>query len=184
MTTPGTGSLLIAEPFLKDPSFTRTVILVCRHEATEGTFGFVVNRLFPQTLGELIPELENFHLPVFNGGPVQMDTLHYLHQYPKLLPDSQEVGEGIFWGGDFETLKTLLRNNTIEPGKVKFFLGYSGWEKGQLDAELDQKSWLSASCTRKLVFDTPQEDIWQNSLLHLGGHYAMMRNFPTDPQLN
>lgn len=184
MISPGTGILLIAEPFLKDPNFMRTVILICRQSNEEGCFGFVLNKLYEGTLDHLIPEMEGICLPVYVGGPVQLDTLHYIHQYPDLLPDSQEISENIFWGGNFETLKALLKNQELDPEKIKFFLGYSGWESGQLENEMKEKSWLTVTSTRDIVFDTPMENIWKASLKHLGGNYEMMINFPTDPQLN
>lgn len=184
MIAPASGILLIAEPFLKDPNFMRTVVLLCRHEEAEGTFGFVINSLFPQKLDELIPELDGFDLPVYKGGPVQMDTLHYLHQYPDLLPDSLKISDGLYWGGDFETLKTLMQEGLIEREKIKFFLGYSGWETGQLTGEIDEKSWLTVAGNTSIVFETPMDDIWKASLVLLGGKYELMIHFPTDPQLN
>ncbi len=184
MIQPATGILLIAEPFLKDPNFMRTVVLLCRHENEQGSFGFVLNKEFHQTLDELIPELAGFDWPIYTGGPVQMDTLHYLHEYPQLLPDSQEVCEGVYWGGDFEILKELIQENSIDPLKIKFFLGYSGWDAAQLDAEMGEKTWLTVQANRNLVFGTAMEDIWKASLKQLGGKYEMMIHFPTDPQLN
>ena len=184
MTNPEKGILLIAEPFLKDPSFMRTVVLMCRHTNEEGSFGFVLNKLYEKTLDELIPELEGNDLPVYIGGPVQMDTLHYIHQYPDLLPDAEKVGEGIYWGGDFEILKLLIKNNSIAPAKIKFFLGYSGWSVNQLNGEMESKSWLTVKSNPALVFDVAATDIWKASLTELGGNYKMMANFPTDPQLN
>ncbi|RYY44051.1 MAG: YqgE/AlgH family protein, partial [Chitinophagaceae bacterium] len=183
MIQPATGTLLIAEPFLKDPNFMRTVVLLCRHEIEQGSFGFVLNQSFHQSLDELVPDLNGFEWPVYTGGPVQKDTLHYLHAYPQLLPDCQEVAEGIYWGGDFEILKELIKDNSIEPDKIKFFLGYSGWDAQQLDAEMAEKTWLTVSATSRLVFETPIEDIWKTSLRSLGGKYEMMIHFPTDPQL-
>lgn len=184
MTTPEKGILLIAEPFLKDPSFMRTVVLVCRHISEEGSFGFVLNKLYEKTLDELIPELDGYDLPIYVGGPVQMDTLHYIHQYPELLPDAEKIDEGIYWGGDFEILKLLIKNNSIEPSKIKFFLGYSGWSINQLDDEMNSKSWLTVQGNASLVFDTAADNIWKASLTELGGNYKMMANYPTDPQLN
>jgi putative transcriptional regulator len=143
-----------------------------------------LNKIYHQTLDELIPELEGFELPIYTGGPVQMDTLHYIHQYPDLLEDCQEIADGIFWGGDFAILKLLIKSNKISFDKIKFFLGYSGWGTGQLDDELKEKSWLSVMGTRNIVFDTEINDIWKASLLLLGGKYEMMIHFPTDPQLN
>lgn len=183
MISPQQGILLIADPFLKDSNFMRSVILMCRHNE-EGSFGFVLNKIYDQTLGDLITEMEGFDIPVYTGGPVQMDTVHYIHQYPDLLPDSQLVSGNIYWGGDFEKLKTLIKNEEIDISKIKFFIGYSGWTHGQLEEELAQKSWLTATSTRNIVFDTPMSDIWKAGLKHLGGKYEMMINFPIDPQLN
>lgn len=183
MISPEQGILLIADPFLKDTNFMRSVVLMCRH-SEEGSFGFVLNKLYEHTLGDLISGLEGCVLPVYTGGPVQMDTVHYIHQFPHLLPDSQLIADNIYWGGDFERLKSLIRNNKIDPARIKFFIGYSGWENGQLENELDQKSWLTATSNRNIVFETPLDDIWKAGLRHLGGKYEIMINFPIDPQLN
>ena len=183
MIEPGPGTLLIAEPFLKDPNFMRTVVFLCDHQE-EGSFGFVLNKEYEHTLNELMNNLDELKLPVFYGGPVQMDTLHFLHQYPTLIPGSYEVLDGIYWGGDFETAIRLIREGTIDTGKIRFFIGYSGWGSGQLNDELKEKSWLTAQATRKLVFHGKTEEVWKDALKHLGGDYGMMANFPIDPQLN
>ncbi len=183
MISPSKGILLIANPFLKDPNFSRTVIFVCEH-ITEGTFGFVLNKQFPKNLNEPLPDLENIHSPVYRGGPVQADTLHFLHQYPDLISGGEEVSKGIFWGGNFESLLIHLKNNDINPQKIRFFIGYSGWVEGQLDDEMKEESWLTVTPTRKLIFNTKPENIWKDSLTHLGGDYKMMINFPLDPQMN
>ena len=183
MIHPAPGILLIADPFLKDPNFLRTVILLCEHR-DEGSFGFVLNKQIEQTLGELITGLEGFQLPVYYGGPVQMNTIHFLHQYPDLIPDSCKISNNIYWGGNFETVTALIKNKSIDPGKIKFFIGYSGWGDGQLTDELDEKSWLTVSANRKLVFNTQHDEIWKGSLQELGGEFEMMINFPIDPQLN
>ena len=183
MIEPAAGILLIADPFLKDPNFLRTVVLLCEHRQ-QGSFGFVLNKQIEQTLDELITSFEGHSLPVYYGGPVQMDTIHFLHQYPDLIPESVKVGKDIYWGGNFETVTALIKNNSIDLGKIKFFIGYSGWGDGQLTGELDEKSWLTVSANRKLVFNTQHDEIWKSSLQQLGGKFEMMINFPIDPQLN
>ena len=183
MIQPGPGILLIADPFLKDPNFLRTVVFLCEHKES-GSFGFVLNRKYENTLDELIPGLENLKLPVFYGGPVQMDTIHFLHQYPEEIPGSEEVVKGIYWGGDFETVIAMLKRGTIDPDKIRFYIGYSGWSDGQLNSELEEKSWLTVAGTRKLIFHRNYQEIWKDSLKLLGGDYEMMINFPIDPQLN
>jgi putative transcriptional regulator len=183
MISPAKGILLIANPFLKDPNFSRTVIFLCEH-TEEGSFGFVLNKKFPKTLEELVPDLNINAFPVYQGGPVQRDALHFLHQYPQLISGGEKVMENIYWGGNFESLLINLRNKDINTEGIRFFIGYSGWGEGQLNDELKEESWLTVKATRKLVFDTDPEDVWKNALKHLGGNYEMMINFPIDPQLN
>jgi putative transcriptional regulator len=183
MISPSKGTLLIANPFLKDPNFSRTVIFLCEH-TEKGSFGFVLNKQFPKPLEELVPDLNITNFPVYQGGPVQRDALHFLHQYPQIISGGEEVLENVFWGGNFESLLINLKNNDIAKNRIRFFVGYSGWSEGQLNDELKEESWLTVKATRKLIFDTNPEDIWKNSLKHLGGNYEMMINFPIDPQLN
>lgn len=183
MIEPGPGILLIADPFLKDPNFLRTVVFLCDHKE-EGSFGFVLNRQYENKLGELIPELEGNLLPVYYGGPVQMDTIHFLHQYPEEIPGGQEIVKGIYWGGDFEAAVNMIRNEEMDPNKIRFYIGYSGWGEGQLDSEMKEKTWLTVKATRKLIFHPEHDEIWKDSLKHLGGDYEIMANFPIDPQLN
>jgi putative transcriptional regulator len=183
MIQPATGILLIADPFLKDPNFLRTVVFLCDHKE-EGSFGFVLNRQFTNTIDQLIPELQEHKLPVFYGGPVQPDTIHFLHQYPEIIPGGQEIIKGVYWGGDFDCMVELVKSGSINPDKIRFYIGYSGWSGGQLDDELKEKSWLTVKATRKLIFHQKFEEIWKDSLKHLGGDYEMMINFPIDPQLN
>lgn len=183
MIEPAAGILLIADPFLKDPNFLRTVVLLCEHQE-KGSFGFVLNKQIEQTLDELIADLSGHKLPVYYGGPVQMNTIHFIHQYPDLIPESVKVSNEIYWGGNFETVSALIKNNSLDLNKIKFFIGYSGWGFEQLAEELDEKSWLTVSANRKLVFNTQHDEIWKGSLKALGGEYEMMINYPIDPQLN
>ena len=183
MIQPSSGVLLIAEPFLKDPNFKRTVVFLCEHQP-EGSFGFVLNKQYSHTLDELMNDFEGYKILVYYGGPVQADSIHFLHQYPDLIPDSIEVVEGIYWGGNFESVSALIRSNSIDQNKIRFYLGYSGWGDGQLNEEMEQKTWLTVNATPKLVFHKKPGEIWKDSLKLLGGDYEMMVNFPTDPQLN
>jgi len=183
MIEPAPGILLIADPFLKDPNFLRTVVFLCEHKE-EGSFGFVLNRQYEHTLDELIPDLEGHNLPVYYGGPVQTDTMHFLHQYPEDIPGGEEVLKGVYWGGDFEAVVGLIKKKELDPARIRFFIGYSGWGSGQLTEEMTEKTWLTVQANRKLIFHSNPIDVWKDSLRHLGGDYEMMVNFPIDPQLN
>jgi putative transcriptional regulator len=183
MLVPAPGVLLIADPFLKDPNFMRTVVLLTEHNE-QGEIGFVINRQYENTLDELLPEIEGHKIPVYYGGPVQMNTIHFLHRYPDRIQGGIEVLKGVFWGGDFESVVQLINSGEVEPDMIRFFIGYSGWSNGQLQDELEEKSWLTVEATRRLVFHDNAEEIWKDALKHLGGDYEMMINFPIDPQLN
>ncbi|MEQ1554413.1 MAG: YqgE/AlgH family protein [Ferruginibacter sp.] len=184
MEMPINGLLLIAQPFLKDETFCRSVVLLCKHHDSVGTFGFVLNKKLQSKLNEYFEDLIDLDLPVFYGGPVHNDTIHYIHQYPQYFDDAVKIADNIFWGGNFEKLKTLLLDGTIEVTKIKFFLGYSGWSAGQLYDELKEKSWITAAPSTKIIFETKENNVWVESLTKLGGKYKMMVHFPTDPQLN
>lgn len=183
MIEPGSGILLISDPFMKDPNFMRTVVFLCEHQE-QGSFGFVLNRKYENTIDELIPELEGHKIPLFYGGPVQMDTIHFLHQYPQEIPGGQEVMKGIYWGGDFDKVVEMIKSEEMNENKIRFFIGYSGWSDGQLANELNEKSWLTVKATRKIVFHSNYKEVWKDSLKQLGGEYEIMINFPIDPQLN
>jgi putative transcriptional regulator len=161
----------------------RTVVFLCEHQE-EGSFGFVLNRSYDYSLDELVNGLDDLKLPVFYGGPVQMDTIHFLHQYPEKIPGGYEIAEGIFWGGDFDMAIQMIRKGEVNLQRIRFYIGYSGWGTGQLNDELKEKSWLTVKASRKIIFHKETEEIWKESLKLLGGDYEMMINFPIDPQLN
>ena len=184
MITPSTGILLIAEPTLSDPSFTRSVVLICRHSDADGTVGFVLNEPMETSVAELIEDLAKYPISLCLGGPVQNDTIHYIHQYPEHFDDAVEVMEGVYWGGDFEKFKTLYKAGKLEDDKIKFFLGYSGWDAGQLEEEIAEKSWITSKASKAIIFDTKENQMWNASLIALGGKYKMMVHYPSDAQLN
>lgn len=183
MIEPVPGVLLIADPFLKDPNFMRTVVILCEHKA-EGSFGLVLNQKADLTLDELIENIDDTSIPVYYGGPVEINTLHIIHQYGTEIPGSQEIMKGVFWGGNFEAIIEKLKSKTLDTNKIRFFLGYSGWSEGQLDNELKEKTWLTVGATKRLIFHHNTSEIWKSALKQLGGEYEMMANFPIDPQLN
>lgn len=178
----GTGKLLIAEPMLGDPSFSRSVVLICEH-GPEGTVGFSLNRPTEHTLGDLLPELYTPLLPVFQGGPVQLDTLHMLHRTP-LAFGGTEVADGIYWGGSYEALQEAVLHNSYQPIDLRLFVGYSGWGAGQLEKELEEGSWLVANVTPELIFETDPEQLWRRAIESLGDEFAYLINMPVNPQLN
>lgn len=183
MIETASGALLIANPHLDDPNFLRSVVFLCEH-TQEGSFGFVLNRKLDYSIEELVPELTGFKIPVFEGGPVELNTLHFLHQYPDMIPGGKEVIDGVFWSGEFEKLIELIASGDIDNRKIRFFLGYSGWSEGQLNEEMEEETWITAKATQSFLFCEDEKQLWKNVLKSLGGEYELFVNAPLDPRMN
>ncbi|MGN7886269.1 YqgE/AlgH family protein [Dyadobacter sp. 22481] len=177
------GSLLIAKPFLGDPNFERGVILMCEHNE-HGSFGFVLNQTTDLFLGDVLDETIYQDITLHLGGPVEKNTLHFIHRRPDLVTGGTEIMKDLYWGGDFNVVKTLLNLNTLKQEDVMFFIGYSGWSGGQLDDEIKQDSWIISSTTSDFLFSTPPGNFWREILRNMGGEYRSIAHYPIDPRLN
>jgi putative transcriptional regulator len=177
------GRLLIAEPsILNDSSFNRAIILITEH-TDKSSVGFILNRPLEYTLQDLLPEID-CDFTIYQGGPVEQDNLYFVHKVPNLIPESIEVDRGIFWGGNFESLKSLLNTGGLEKSDIRFFLGYSGWERDQLTNELNSNSWFISENDIKNILSKDEESLWRNKLLQKGGDYKLWANAPSDVNLN
>lgn len=180
---PEKGRLLISEPYLADPNFERTVVLLCEHNE-EGSFGFVVNKPSIIKIGEVMEDIRNVDERVFVGGPVQQDTLHFLHRNTN-IEKAVKIRDEIYWGGDFEALVTQLDTAAVRASDVRFYLGYSGWASGQLESELQEDSWIVCDfVTDELLFDTDPTVVWKKALENMGGRFSVYSKYPVDPRLN
>lgn len=180
---PSKGKILVSEPYLPDPNFERSIVLLCEHNEM-GSFGFVLNKPSLAMLGDVMEGLDKFNATVFVGGPVQQDTLHYLHRCEDLSGATQ-ITDDVYWGGDFDNLKFLINTEQINASDIKFFLGYSGWSEGQLDEELNADSWIvSDKFDSALVFETDPKQMWKRSLESMGGRFSIYSNYPVDPRMN
>lgn len=181
--TPEKGRLLISEPFLQDPNFDRTVVLLCEHNE-EGSFGFILNKPAEVKVGDVMDELKNFDEAIFIGGPVQQDTLHFIHRTPQ-IDNGTEVIKNISWGGDFEQVLFLCDTRQLGASEIRFFLGYSGWGPGQLEEELAANAWIVCDfVTEELLFETAPADMWKKALRNMGGRFSVYANYPVNPNLN
>jgi putative transcriptional regulator len=175
------GMLLIAEPFLKDQNFQRSVILICDHQQS-GTFGITINRQTDEVVSDYIEELSFCSLPIHDGGPVSRDHIHFLHQYPEWITGGQEIADGIYWGGDFNEMTTFLKTGGGK--KIRFYLGYAGWGDQQLESEMKDKCWLTIAASSSLVLKTSTDQIWKEAVKTLGDKFLPIINYPLDPSYN
>ena len=180
---PKKGRFLLAEPFANDPYFKRSVILITEYTEA-GAVGFLLNKPLSITLGDTIKDFKESDMEIYSGGPVGTVTLYFVHTLGKQLEGSIEIQKGLFWGGRFESLKKLYEAGQINDNEIKFFIGYAGWGKGQLEKEVTDKAWIVADSESKFILNYLPENMWKDILTSLGKNYEILSNFPEDPQLN
>ena len=182
---PRQGSLLIAAPFLRDYQFSRTVILMVEHNE-EGSMGIILNKNFSNlmTLNEVVPELASLPpIPLYKGGPVGRDTLFYLHTL-SYLKDALPLGNGLYSNGDFNQMQQYILSGAPTQGVARFFMGYAGWQKGQLKQEMKQNTWIVNNESQVDLLNMYLRDLWQEALCDMGGKYMIWSRYPKYPFMN
>lgn len=179
---PQRGRIIISEPFLPGNYFSRSTVLLVDY-SNLGAVGFILNKPFKAKIKELLSNFPDFNYDVFMGGPVSKNNLYYIHTLGNVIQGSICVKDELYWGGDFEQLKTIIDLGGVRPDQIKFFVGYSGWSAGQLDTEIAENSWLITESDVPLIMKSNQ-DFWLESVKKAGGRYKSWKNFPEDPNSN
>ncbi len=179
---PKTGALLISEPFSKDAYFKRSIVLLTLNNE-EGAVGLILNKQVELSLSDLFEEDFDFKGKVSIGGPVSIDRIDFLHTLGDLIPESKHIIGNIYWGGNFNMVLNLLRSRSINEHQIRFFIGYSGWSKGQLDTEIENDYWLVTNPDSETIMNI-DTNYWKSTLKRLGKKYEVWLNIPEDPVLN
>lgn len=181
-TTPNQGSVLVAEPGLIDLNFKRSVIFLVEHNEN-GVVGFVLNRILNYNLSDLLPDFPNFEAKISLGGPVSPKSIHFIHTLGDAVPNTNHIIDNIYWGGDFEYIKSLINAKRITSKQILFFVGYSGWTKEQLEREISEGSWVVTNLHPIQIF-SGSEDLWIDTVKQLGTNFKPWTLYPEDPSLN
>jgi putative transcriptional regulator len=180
------GTFLVAGPMLRDPNFARTVVLMCDH-GEEGSWGLVLNRRTPLTFGELLDDLPfpaSGGGPVHWGGPCETSRMQVLHRLRREFPRQIEVIGGVRLGLDPDTFRRVVAESRLPGEALHAYVGYAGWGKEQLAAEIESGSWILCTGDSRIVFETEPERAWDRVLRALGPKYARLTRVPIDPRLN
>jgi putative transcriptional regulator len=180
---PEKGKILISEPFLPDTFFNRSIIYLTDH-TPQGSVGFILNKKLNIKISSAIEGFGGWNENLNMGGPVAPDTLHYIHNQGNLIPKSVLVDGDIFWGGDIESVRGLIKTGKINQSQIRFFLGYSGWSAGQLERELKENSWVIARVKSDIVMNNRGDDTWKRVLRSFKNKYRMWADFPDSPEMN
>jgi len=177
------GRILISEPFLADTYFKRSVVFLTEN-SSEGSVGFVLNKPIDLKIQDVLQDFPQIDSGISIGGPVNTNTIHYIHTLGEQLPESVHVKGSIWWGGNFDTLKNLALTGAVRGDEVRFFLGYSGWSPNQLEDEINENAWLIGEIPDNLIMKGIKSDFWNEVLQNMQNKYQVWANFPENPGLN
>ncbi|MDR0969500.1 MAG: YqgE/AlgH family protein [Lentimicrobiaceae bacterium] len=182
---PRKGRVLISEPFLYEGFFGRSVVLLVEHNE-EGTLGVVMNKPILCTNDDLFVEDNEHQITVgrtYLGGPVETDKMFFMHPYND-IPGRLKVKNGLYFGGNSTVFNEKVMRGEINLDHVRFFVGYSGWGKGQLDSELRRNSWLVSETSVEELLRINAGGMWKRYVRHMGTSYKNWLYLPEDPSLN
>jgi len=177
------GRLLISEPSLNDSVFFKSVILITHHNDEE-SIGLILNQPTKINLNEILNDIPLSDFPVYIGGPVAKQSLHFIHTLGKLIPDSKRITEKIYFGGDFNRVIQLMHDKQITKNQIRFFVGYSGWDREQLNNEIREDSWIVENIKNNLCMNYSTPELWSDIIRTKKRKYAIWTNMPKDPNLN
>lgn len=172
------GDILIAEPFTHEVEFKRSLVLIADHSEKDGTVGFVINKTLDVKVDSLIVGFPEFNDFVYYGGPVANDTLHYIHTKGDLIEGSLHIKDNLYWSGDFEKIKFLIKSGVITSLDIRFYVGYTGWSAGQLRDELEWGTWFMDKADPNHIFNDGKSDLWKKVLENKGNTYSILAQLP------
>ncbi|MCK5136183.1 MAG: YqgE/AlgH family protein [Bacteroidales bacterium] len=177
------GRILISEPFLSDNHFHRSIVYLAEHNE-EGSLGFVLNKPLEIGIAEIVDDFPESEFSISMGGPVSNNTVHYIHTLGERIPGSVLIADGIFWGGDFDSMKSMIAEGGIKPFEIRFFVGYAGWSADQLEGEMKANAWLVGNISPRMLMQGVETEFWSDTLARYNNKYRAWANFPEDPGLN
>jgi putative transcriptional regulator len=178
------GCLLLSDPFTQDPYFSRSAILLCRHNKKE-TFGFVLTNYIEIDLHKLDENMPEIITKISFGGPVEKDNLFYIHTFGKEIEGAEKIMDTLYFGGDYEMLFELIKAEPKRINEVRFFIGYAGWDFEQLNNEMKDHSWIAVTnISEKEILSTSSDHFWKDCMTKQGSKFEMISNFPLNPNEN
>lgn len=120
--------------------FEHTTILLVQHNEA-GSLGFVTNKSFEKSLHELIEFKHVKPFPLMDGGPVDRDHLFVLHKRPDLIEGGEQIPNGLYLGGNMKQVIEAINTKSANKQEIQLFIGYCGWDVGELEAEVEEGSW-------------------------------------------
>jgi putative transcriptional regulator len=154
------GAVLISAPTLEDPNFDKVVIYMAEYNQ-QGALGFVVNKVFERSFNELTEFRHSRPFPLYVGGPVDKEKLYFIHRMPDSIKEGTPIGDGVYLGGNFKQAVQYINTTGDAENNLRLFIGYSGWDAGELEAEIKEGSWLPVPASATTLFQTSENLLWE-----------------------
>ena len=167
-------TFLVAAPKLEDARFLQSVVYMYKHNL-EGAVGFIINKPVNKSLwielcrtaGITNPIEKN--IPIYFGGPVDSQVGFVLHtpDYKTMLTEC--INDWLSMTQGMDILVDIAQGTG--PRDFQITLGYSGWNPGQLELELESmyprdptSGWMSIPASDSLIFNVGNEDKWKTAI--------------------
>lgn len=183
---PYRGAILVAEPFLTDEYFNHAVISLVDYTPGENAMGIVLNRTSGYTLGQIIEGFDDdVDIPIFLGGPLSRNRLFYIHCLGNIFSGAVEIQPGLWIGGDYNQVLQYIRDGYPTDGLIRFFIGYSGWDKWQLEDEINNYVWAVAPpLSSNEILSGCDDSYWHKVVKQMGPKYRGWQMHPMFPTAN
>jgi putative transcriptional regulator len=134
------GGIIKSTQLLINTFFKNSYIIITAINA-DGATGFVLNKLFNKPLNALQEFSHVKHINLYQGGPVDNEHLFFIHKRNDVIDNGELLTDDIYLGGNFTEAITAINNSSIIDKDIKIFIGYCGWDAGELQAEIEEGSW-------------------------------------------
>jgi putative transcriptional regulator len=145
------GKILISTPSMNDSNFIKTMLFITEYNEN-GAMAFVINKMYERPLNALQEFSNSPAFALFDGGPVDKEHLFFIHRCNDIITGGKKITDEIYVGGDFKKAITHINNKTITNTHIKIFIGYCGWDAGELEAEIEEGSWEIGESSTEIVF--------------------------------
>ena len=179
---PKMGSLLIAEPFISEAAFKRSVVLISQNNV-KGTIGFIINKPTQLKVNEALDDFPEVDAIIYWGGTIKTDSVYYIHSI-STLTGAKKITEGVYWGGDYTELKLMIESGEADVEDIKFLAGFCAWSPTELEQQIKEENWWLTFADGHSVFIEEPTVIWGNILQRMGHVYGILNDFPVDPEMN
>ena len=161
---------LVNMPHLnQDPIFGHSLIYICTHDRF-GAMGLIINKPFNKNeskiiLNEIGLEKNYINSDVYFGGPVSPDKGFVLH-------DNKRDEDGVLKISEIASISSSCKiltdiNNGNGPQNYRLIMGYSGWQPGQLENEIENGDWMLLPSSDNVIFNNEIKDQWSVAISKL-----------------